>query len=278
MKPTCSFFPLISEYHPERKQTLSKIGICLIILASLASSGLPSPLYAVYQKQFLLSNFWVNILFSAYAIGVLVTLLAIMAFGDKVTDRRQIILFSGFLLIISALCLIFSENIWQLITGRFISGIATGSLLGSANAALLELNKHKDPRITAILSTLSFTCGSALGPMLSGFFIKLSFYPTTLPYVCLITLTMIAIPLIMLTKIPVHQHETITRETEKSSSSLKLYFSPPFIVRITSYNVCYTKLLRLSPGRYGICTPPSSSLLRWSRRKPGYPWIWANGP
>lgn len=175
----------------------------MVILASLTSSGLPSPLYAIYQAELGLTNTWVNILFSAYAVGVMLTLIVMMLWGDRVTDRRQIILGSALLLICSALCLLFAQNIGFLILGRFISGIATGSLLGSANAALLELDKGRSPKSIAILSTLSFTGGSALGPMLSGYFIKAEFYPTVIPYIVLIVLAIIAIPLFMLTAIPV---------------------------------------------------------------------------
>lgn len=210
------------------KSTASKIGICMVILASLTSSGLPSPLYAIYQAELGLTNTWVNILFSAYAVGVMLTLIVMMLWGDRVTDRRQIILGSALLLICSALCLLFAQNIGFLILGRFISGIATGSLLGSANAALLELDKGRSPKSIAILSTLSFTGGSALGPMLSGYFIKAEFYPTVIPYIVLIVLAIIAIPLFMLTAIPVAPK--IKEDSGQSSWSIDPYFSIPFAV------------------------------------------------
>ncbi|MDC0611739.1 MFS transporter [Vibrio sp.] len=192
-----------TKYH--YKTTLSRVGICLVILASLTSSGLPSPLYSIYQAQLNLSNTMINVMFSAYAVGVLMTLLVMMPVSDRVTDRRQLIILSSLLLVLSATLMIFSSNIDTLILGRFISGIATGTLLGSANAALLELHPKRDPKITAILSTLSFTLGSATGPLISGFLKKIDFVATTSSFCVLIGMAIIAIPLVMLTRIPVER-------------------------------------------------------------------------
>lgn len=227
MKSTFAF-PMSRKLSSSAKRTASTIGICLVILASLTSSGLPSPLYAIYQAELGLTNTWVNLLFSAYAVGVMLTLIVMMLWGDKVTDRRQIILGSALLLVASALCLLFSHNVWYLILGRFVSGIATGSLLGSANAALLELDNGRKPKSIAIIATLSFTGGSALGPMLSGYFIKASFYPTIIPYIVLIALAIIAIPLFMMTPLPLASRSK--DQLSRTTWSIAPYFSLPFAV------------------------------------------------
>jgi MFS family permease len=212
-----------------KRNALSRLGICLMISATLMSSGLPSPLYIIYQKQLSLSNTTVNILFSVYAIGVLMTLMLIIKLGDKVKDRRQLIISSALLLTLSALIMIFANNIYQLISGRLISGIATGSLLGSANAALLELHKRKDPKASALLATIALTAGSGIGPSISGFFISRNFHPTISSYIPLIVLALLSIPLVMLTKVPV---PLIDKKQQNSSQeeAINPLKSIPFLV------------------------------------------------
>ena len=86
----------------------------------------------------------------------------------------------------------FSTELYGLFLGRFLAGVGTGALTGSANAALVGFDAQDRKRHAAVLATVSFTSGAALGPVLSSVAIGVDFYPTLSPFVlnaCLAILT-----------------------------------------------------------------------------------------
>ncbi|MFM2478653.1 MFS transporter [Celerinatantimonas sp. MCCC 1A17872] len=227
--PSNLFTSKCSRYPSTRRILFSRIGICLLIASSLISSGLPSPLYPIYQKAFQLSNLWVNLLFSAYAVGVLLAMMLAVFFGDRFKDRRQLLVTGAGFILVSATTMALATSPSALICGRLLSGIATGLLLGSANAALLELHPSHDARATATLTTINFTLGSAIGPLISGFFIHLHLYPTTVSFIAIIIITLIAIPLMLITKVPV-QVASSTPIKSATSEQKSPFLSLPFLI------------------------------------------------
>ena len=195
------------------KVLASRVGICIIIATALMGSGLPSPLYVLYQASYHLSNTWVNVLFSMYAVGVLVALMLIVSFGDKIADRRILIVSSSILILLSSIIMIFASSQSELLVGRLLTGLGTGSVLGSASAALLELDRHNNEKTTAILTTITFTLGSGLGPCVSGFLINAHWYPTITSYCVIMMLAFIALPLICLTPLPVQNSSVETTDS-----------------------------------------------------------------
>lgn len=181
----------------------SRFGAALAICSTLMSSSLPSPLYAEYQRLWSLSSFSVSVLFASYAMGVLISLLVTSRYGDRVSDRRYIVVLGCALILAGNSMMAFAAAPMMLFAGRILAGIATGLLVSSASAALLELHPQKSARLAAVHSTVGFTLGAALGPVISGVMIRLDAWPLQLSYLPVCVCALIAAWLVWLTPVPV---------------------------------------------------------------------------
>ncbi len=111
-----------------------------------------------------IGGFASSLLFSAYFLGALVTMLPFGILADRFGNIR----FIGFGLLltaISGLTILFSGNLWILLTSRFIEGSACGAFFPAAFAVL---SKSKDPRRYIGEFAFLFNAGLAAGALLSG--------------------------------------------------------------------------------------------------------------
>ncbi len=158
-----------------------------VLLASIFAYGtlgttLPTPLYVLYQQKYQLTPLLITIIFTVYAIGVL---LALVFFG-RVSDhygRRPIMISAIILATTSTLLFIFAQSVPVLLTARFISGLGSGLLTGAATAALAELEPKGSPQRAARVATAANMGGLGLGPLVSGLFAQLAPDPTQLVFI-----------------------------------------------------------------------------------------------
>jgi MFS family permease len=83
----------------------------------------------------------------------------------------------------SSLIFIFAQNVSVLLLARFVSGLGTGLLTGTATAALAELEPTRSPQRAARVATAANMGGLGLGPLVSGLFAQLAPYPTQLVFI-----------------------------------------------------------------------------------------------
>lgn len=185
------------------RQNIALTGLCLAMVAALMSSSLPSPLYPGYQQQWHLSSFFVNVLFAAYAIGVLAALSVMGLMADRLPDRRIAVVGAMCLTAVSAIMMAFAQGETTFCIGRTLSGLGIGLLLGSASAALLELAAGQDGRIAALQATLSFTLGSGIGPVISGVCLRFKLWQDTAPYLFILVCAITALVCVCAQPLPV---------------------------------------------------------------------------
>lgn len=174
----------------------ARLLVSLAILSALVGSTAPSPLYGLYQANLHFSSTTLTSLFAVYAIGVLLALAVLGRLSDRLEDRRYVLVPALFAVAAGSLVFAFSTELDGLFLGRFLAGVGTGALTGSANAALVGFDAQDRKRHAAVLATVSFTSGAALGPVLSSAAIAVDFYPTLSPFVlnaCLAILTAIGL-------------------------------------------------------------------------------------
>ena len=117
-----------------------------------------------------ISNSWnlgpeaLGVVFSAGLAGMALGALFLAPYSDSF-GRKKIILLSAFLMGISMFLTGYSENVNQLITLRFLSGIGIGSMLASTAALTSEYtpNKSKDFWVSFVIS------GYPVGAVISGY-------------------------------------------------------------------------------------------------------------
>jgi len=143
--------------HPQRWS----FALLLALLAlALGVSGLPSPLYPIYQQEWHLSPVSITIVFAVYAIGALGSALTVGPISDAV--GRKPVLITALLAILGGLGLfLIATSEWQLIVARFLHGGAIGAITVVAGAALLDVRPHGGAR-NGMLSGVALNVGIAI--------------------------------------------------------------------------------------------------------------------
>jgi MFS family permease len=181
--------------------------IAYVLLAAIFAYGMlgttmPTPLYALYQQKYGLTSLLITIIFTVYALGVL---LALVLFG-RVSDhfgRRPILISALVMAGISTLLFIFAQSIPVLLMARFISGLGSGLLTGTATAGLAELEPTCSPQRAARVATAANMGGLGLGPLVAGLFAQLAPDPTQLVFVVYLAFVFVCIGLVSFLPEPV---------------------------------------------------------------------------
>lgn len=142
--------------------------VCLaayLLLVVMMAGTLPTPLYTLYAKQLDLSPLLVTLVFATYAVAILFTLLLFGKLSDLL-GRRAVFGIGVGLACIGVLVFLFQPTFVGLLSGRFLSGMAVGLMVGTTTAYLAEL-LHNRP-LAALISSLCNMSGLGLGALLSG--------------------------------------------------------------------------------------------------------------
>ena len=171
------------EFQPKRLMT-RRLSIIFQIAAlgtvAMCASA-PTPLYRVYQQHWEFSPVMVTIVFSAYAISLLLALLTVGGLSDYIGRRPMI--FSG--LAISALALVMfiaADSVAMLIAARTIQGFAVGIAFGAIGAAMLDTDRAHG----SLMNSVTPVTGTAIGTLFSGLLVTYAPMPTQLIYVVLL--------------------------------------------------------------------------------------------
>jgi len=152
-----------------------------LVVALLASSAAPTPLYAIYQAQWHLTPITTTVVFGVYAIAVLVGLLTLGKLSDHI-GRRPVLLtaiavHAGSLVIFAT-----AAGVPELLSARVVQGLSTGAALGAIGAAMLDMDRELGTFANAVVPGM----GSASGAILSALAVRFLPDPTHLIYLALI--------------------------------------------------------------------------------------------
>ena len=116
-----------------------------IVLLALFASATPSPLYADYAARWHFSTPMLTVVFAAYALGALTALLLAGRLSDDL--GRRPLLTAGLAGLLGAMLLYaFARSVEWPLAARLVQGVATGIILSTAGAALLELEPGRGYR------------------------------------------------------------------------------------------------------------------------------------
>ncbi|MBH2697416.1 MFS transporter [Serratia marcescens] len=185
----------IQDTVPKNAQA-SRMGILLFLalalMSALLNSSAPTPLYPLYQQQLALSSVSLTVVYGAYAAGVLIALFGVGNLAAKVKDLRSMIVPALLVVLSGALLFARADTFAMMLMARLLAGVGTGALTGAANIALVRFGPRDGGKNAALIATLSFTTGLALGPIFSGIALQTGFHPTTLPFVFIMVIAAVA--------------------------------------------------------------------------------------
>src|SRR6266851_5441502 len=154
-----------------------------IIVAFLAASSAPTPLYAVYQAKWGFTPITITTVFGVYALAVLAALLTVGSLSDYV-GRRPVLLSAIVIQAAGLVVLSQANGLPELVIGRILQGLATGAAAGAVGAGMLDLDRARGTLANAIAPVT----GTATGALLSGLLVEYLPAPTRLVYLVLLAI------------------------------------------------------------------------------------------
>ncbi|MFI0806390.1 MFS transporter [Streptomyces echinatus] len=158
-----------------------------VLAALLAASSAPTPLYPHYQDAWHLSALAITVVFSAYALALLLALLTTGALSDHL-GRRPVLVGALAVEAASMVLLASADGAGALTAARVLQGAATGAAASAAGAALLDLENPQRPGRSALTNSIAPVAGMAVGVLSSTLFIRFVPAPTVTVYVVLAVL------------------------------------------------------------------------------------------
>ncbi|MFI0186066.1 MFS transporter [Streptomyces sp. NPDC017082] len=152
-----------------------------ILVALLAASSAPTPLYPLYQDRWGLSALAVTVVFSAYSLALLSALLTTGALSDRL-GRRPVLASALGAQAVAMVLLASADGAGSLTAARLLQGAATGVATSAAGAALLDLENPRHPGRSALTNTTAPVVGMAAGVLLSTLLARFAPAPTVSVY------------------------------------------------------------------------------------------------
>jgi MFS family permease len=137
----------------------------------------------VYREEDGFSGEAVTSLFGAYALGLIPALLVLGPVSDRVGRRavmRPVLVLSA---IATVVLIVAGDELWVLLVGRLLAGVASGAAFAPGTAWVKELSADRPGGTGARRATLALSAGFGSGPLVAGIFAQWLPAPTLLPYV-----------------------------------------------------------------------------------------------
>jgi MFS family permease len=152
--------------------------------AAMACSSLPTPLYPIYQARDRFGSATVSLVFTVYALGVVVAVLCAGHVSDWL-GRRSVLIAALLLEALSCIVFLLAPSLPGLLAGRVLCGLAVGVVGATATAFLAELDdrargeRSRGGKNVAVAANLG---GIGSGPLLAGAIAQLGLAPLRVPY------------------------------------------------------------------------------------------------
>jgi MFS family permease len=162
----------------------SRLGFWLagvIFAIGMMGGTLPIPLYITWSQQFDFGPLTTTLIFSSYAVGVVVALMVFGSWSDR-SGRRPVLLAALSLAVISTLLFLVADDVNVLLLARFCCGVATGIIAAASSAAIQELAGTGGDRRASMLATGANLGGLGAGVIGAGVMVQFLPHPTRLVF------------------------------------------------------------------------------------------------
>ncbi|CAN5698667.1 MFS transporter [soil metagenome] len=154
----------------------------LLVLGGVALgvSGLPAPLYGIYEKTWNLSPLSTTIVVAVYAVAALAAVLVSGRISD-VVGRKPVLIVALVALLVGLGVFLLADNMAMLLVARTIHGAAVASIVVASAAALLDLRPLHGTR-SGQLTGVSFNIGMTVAIVGSALLAQYAPHPLRTPY------------------------------------------------------------------------------------------------
>jgi hypothetical protein len=216
-----------------------------ILVAFLAASGAPSPLYAIYREAWGFSALTLTVVFASYSFALLAALLVFGALSNH-RGRREVVLVALALEFVSVLLFWRAESVAWLLAGRVLQGVATGIATSALGAGLIDLHRERGALVNAVAPMV----GLGIGALGTSLLVQLAPRPTTLVFDVLL------IVFGLLTLAALYLPETVARRPG-AWRSLKPSLELPMKARATMWQVLPVNTAQWALGGFYLSLGPT---------------------
>jgi MFS family permease len=180
---SCAEQSVLLQRRGERKSSVRQAFLLAAVafVITMLGTTLPTPLYPLYEERFEIAPVWIPVIFAVYALAVIAGLLFFGRLSDEI-GRRSVLYLGLALSAASAVVLLLSTSMAELIVGRIISGLSAGVFTGTATATLVELAPARRRAYAAKFAVAANMGGLGFGALLSGILATFAVLPLRLPY------------------------------------------------------------------------------------------------
>jgi MFS family permease len=199
---------------------LTFVLLASLVVSFLASSSAPTPIYALYQQHWGLTPITVTIVFGAYALAVLVSLLTLGKLSDHV-GRKPVLAAALIGQIIAMIVFTSADGLPALLAARVVQGVATGAAFGAIGASMIDI----DAPAGTLANAVSPGLGTATGAIVSAVVVQFLPAPTHLIYDALLVCYLLQLAAV------VRITETVSRAPGALASMVPEFALPPAVRR-----------------------------------------------
>ncbi|AEW98257.1 MFS transporter [Streptantibioticus cattleyicolor] len=179
-------------HRPARRHThraLAVGAVAFVYTVVMAGGTLTIPLYVLWAARFGFGPLTTVVVFVAYVVGVVGTLLVAGSLSDAI-GRRPVLALSLALTALSAVGFALADGLAVLLVSRVLSGVATGLITATATSAIAELVRGR--RTAAVLGTAANVGGLSLGVVAAGVLAQCVTAPTHTVFWCYLGMCAVA--------------------------------------------------------------------------------------
>jgi len=155
--------------------------LAAMLLVSVASSAVPSPIYPVYAAEWHLTPLMLTGVFAIYVAGLLASLLIAGRLSDHV-GRKPVLVVGGLGVALSLGLFAAADGVFALIVDRIVQGVSVGLLIGALGAALIDNSLERHPTMAGVLNGVIPPIALATGALSSGALVQWGPAPEQLVY------------------------------------------------------------------------------------------------
>lgn len=155
--------------------------LAAMLLVSVASSAVPSPIYPVYAAEWHLTPLMLTGVFAIYVAGLLASLLVAGRLSDHV-GRKPVLVVGGLGVALSLGLFAMADGVVALVVDRIVQGVSVGLLIGALGAALIDNSLERHPTMAGVLNGVIPPIALATGAMSSGALVQWGPAPEQLVY------------------------------------------------------------------------------------------------
>jgi MFS family permease len=165
--------------------------ISTIMVAFMAASSAPTPLYVVYQQSWGFSATTLTVVFAVYVLGLLGSLLVVGALSDHI-GRRPVLAAAIALEAVALVLFLVAGDVTVLLLARLLQGIATGAAVTTLGATMVDLDPPHAPGRAGVVNGVATISGLAAGALGSGALVQFAPAPMHLVYALLLVFMALA--------------------------------------------------------------------------------------